>query len=171
MADQWSVEMLAINFASGTFAYRRLAQSLSRSASAFSSFMREYLDPVVKADQCAQYVNDIGFSANNATDLTRNIRAAFKCIRQVRLQVTIEKYFFRVRQVEFHDRTISPEGFSPEARKVQNFPDKLRFPNSKKALKRYLGFMNCNGILIPRMAEKNNPFYKVLKTEVPTYFT
>ena len=50
MADQRSVEMLAFNFASRTFAYKRLAQGLSRSVSAFSSFMREYLDPVVKAD-------------------------------------------------------------------------------------------------------------------------
>ena len=54
MADQRSVEMLAFNFVSGTFAYKRLAQGLSRSVSAFSSFMREYLDPVVKVDQCAQ---------------------------------------------------------------------------------------------------------------------
>ena len=54
MADQRSVEMLAFNFASWIFAYRRLAQGLSRSVSAFSSFMCEYLDPVVKADQCAQ---------------------------------------------------------------------------------------------------------------------
>ena len=47
MADKRSVEMLAFNFASRTFAYKRLAQGLSRSVSAFSSFMREYLDPVV----------------------------------------------------------------------------------------------------------------------------
>ena len=59
MADQRSVEMLAFNFASRTFAYKSFAQGLSRSVSAFSSFMREYLDPVVKADQCAQYVDDI----------------------------------------------------------------------------------------------------------------
>ena len=48
MADQRSVEMLAFNFASRTFAYKRLAQGLSRSVSAFSRFMREYWDPVVK---------------------------------------------------------------------------------------------------------------------------
>ena len=53
IADQRSVEMLAFNFASRTFAYKRLAQGLSRSVSAFLSFMREYLNPVVKADQCA----------------------------------------------------------------------------------------------------------------------
>ena len=34
MADQWSIEMLAFNFASRTFAYRRLAQGISRALSA-----------------------------------------------------------------------------------------------------------------------------------------
>ena len=136
MVDQRSVEMLAFNFASRTFAYKRLAQALSRSVSAFLSSMREYLDPVVKADQCAQYVDDIGIAANNATDLSRNIRAVFKCIRQAGLKLTIEKCHFGVRQVEFLGRTISPERTSPQARKIQNFLAKLRFPKSKKALQR-----------------------------------
>ena len=142
MADQRSVEMLAFNFASRTFAYKRLAQGLSRSVSAFSSFMREYLDPVVKADQCAQYVDDIGIAANNATDLTRNIRAVFQCFRKAGLKLTIEKYHFGVRQVEFLGRIISSEGVSPQAHKIQIFLNKLRFPKSKKALQRYLGFVN-----------------------------
>ena len=60
MADQRSVELLAFNFASRTFAYCRLAQGLSRALSAFSSFLREYLDSVIKADQCAQRLDDIG---------------------------------------------------------------------------------------------------------------
>ena len=171
MADQRSVEMLAFKFASRTFAYKILAQGLSRSVSAFSSFMREYLDPVVKADQCAQYVEDIGIPANNATDITRNIRAVFKCFRQAGLKLTIEKCHFGVRQVEFLGTTISPEGISPKARKIQNFLDKLRFPKSKKALQHYLGFMNNYRNYIPRMAEKLNPFYKLRKTEMPINIT
>ena len=158
MADQRSVELLAFNFASRTFAYRRLAQGLSRSVSAFSSFMREYLDPVVKADQCAQYVDDIGIAGNNATDLTRNIRAVFKCIRNAGLKRTIEKCHFGVRQVEFLGRTISSEGVLPQSHKIQNFLNKLRFPKSKKALQRYLRFVNYHRNYIPRMVEKLNPF-------------
>ena len=104
--------------------------------------MREYLDPVVKADQCAQYVDDIGIAANNATDLTRNIRAVFQCIHQAGFKLTIEKRLFRVREVEFLGRTISPERILPQARKIQNFLYKLRFPKSKKALQRYLGCLN-----------------------------
>ena len=128
--------------------------------------MREYLDPVVKADQCAQCVDDIGIAANNATNLTRNIQAVFKCIREAGLNLTIEKYHFGVRQVEFLGRTISPERISPQARKNQNFLDNHRFPKSKKALQRYLGFVNYYRNYIPRTSEKLIPFYKLLKTEV-----
>ena len=42
MADQQSIELLAFNFASKTFVYRRLAEGLSRSLSAFLSIIRDY---------------------------------------------------------------------------------------------------------------------------------
>ena len=142
MADQRSVGMLAFNFASRTFAYRRLAQGLSRSVSAFSSFMREYFDPTVKADQCAQYVDDIGIAAKNATYLTRNIRAVFKCSRPAGLKLIIKICHFGIRQLEFLGKIISSETILPQARKIQNLLDKIRFPKSKKALKQYLGFVN-----------------------------
>ena len=115
------MEMLASSFASKTFAYKRLAQGLSISVCVFSSFMREYLDPVVKADQCAQYVDDIGITANNATDFTRYIRAVFKCIRLAGLKLTIEKCHFGVREVDFLGRTTSSQGIPPQARKGSNF--------------------------------------------------
>ena len=87
------------------------------------------------------------------------------------LKLTIQNCHFGVRQVEFLRRTISPEGISPQAKKIQNFLDKLRFPKSKKALERYLGFVNYYRNYLPRMAEKLNPFYKLLKTGVPINIT
>ena len=132
MANQRSVEKLAFNFASRIFAHKRLPQGCSWSVSAVSGFMREYLDPVVKADQCAQYVDDIGIAANNATDLTRNIRAVFKCIRQAGLMLIIENCHLGVRQVEFLGRTISPEGITPQAGKFGIFLTKSDSPNRKK---------------------------------------
>ena len=134
--------------------------------------MREYLNPVVKANQCAQYVDDIGIAVNKATDLTRNIQAAFKCICWEGLKLTIEKSHFGVRQVEFLGRTVSSEGVSPQPQKFQNFLSKLRFPKSKRALQRYLGFVNSyRNYFQPRMAEKFNRIYKLLKAEVPINIT
>ena len=142
MADQRSVEMLTFNFASRTFAYKRLAQRLSRALSAFSSFMREYLDKVIKADQCAHNVDDIGIAANSVTQLIRNLRAVFECIRQAALKLSIDKCHFGVTEVAFLGRTITPQGIAPQDNKIQKFLANVRFPKSKKQVQRYIGFVN-----------------------------
>ena len=131
MADQRSVEMLAFNFACKTFANKRLAQGLNRSVSASSSFICEYFDPVVEADQRAQYVDNNGIAANNATDCTWSIRAVFKGIRETGLKLKLEKCHFAVTHVKFLRRTIPAEGIAAQAQKVHNFPDKFRFAKSK----------------------------------------
>ena len=152
MADYQSIQMLAFNFASRTFAYRCLAQGLSRSLSAFSSFMRKYLDKAIKADQCAQYVDDIGIAANDSTQLCINIKTVFECIRKAGLKLTMAKCHFGVKQVDFLGRTITPEGVSPQTEKVKQFLQKLKFPKSKKALQRYIGFLNYYRNYIPRLS-------------------
>ena len=162
MADQRSIEMLAFNFASRTFAYRRLAQGLSRALSAFSSFMREYLDKVIKADQCAQYVDDIGIAANDAEQLINNLRATFQCIQKAGLKLTMHKCHFGATEIDFLGRTITPAGVKPQRPRVQNFLENTKFPKSKKALQRYLGFLNYYRNYIPRLSEKLTPFFKLL---------
>ena len=162
MADQRSIEMLAFNFASRTFAYRRLAQGLSRALSAFSSFMREYLDKVIKADHRAQYVDDIGIAANDAEQLINNMRATFQCIQKAGLKLTMRKCHFGATEIDFLGRTITPAGVKPQRPRVQNFLENTKFPKSKKALQRYLGFLNYYRNYIPRLSEKLTPFFELL---------
>ena len=130
IADQQSIELLAFNFASRTFAYRRLAQGLSRSLSAFSSFIREYLDPVVKADQCAQYVDDIGIAANTPEQLIKNLRAVFQCLRKAGLKLSMTKCHFGVQEIDFLGRTIATNGVAPQKQKFAKFLEKVKFPRS-----------------------------------------
>ena len=163
-ADQQSIELLAFIFASRTFAYRRLAQGLSRSLSAFSSFIREYLDPVIKADQCAQYVDDIGIAANTPEQLIKNLRAVFQCIRKAGLKLSMTKCHFGVQEVDFLGRTITTKGVAPQKQKIAKFLEKIKFPRSKKALQRYIGFLNYYRNYIPRVAERLTPFFQLLKT-------
>ena len=153
--------MLASNFASRTFAYRCLAQGLSRALSAFLSFMRDYLDKVIKADQCAQYVGNIGIAANDADHLIANLRATFKCIQEAGLELTMHKCHFGATESDFLGRTITPQCVKPHKQSVQNFLEKTKFPKSKKVLQRYLGFLNH----VPRLSERLAPIYKMLKSD------
>ena len=133
MVDQQSIELLAFNFASRTFAYRRLAQGLSRSLSAFSSFIREYLDPVIKADQCAQYVDHIGIAANTPEQLFKNLRAVFQCFRKACFKLSMAKCHFRVQEVDFLGRTITTNGIAPQKQKIAKFLEKSQIPKLQKS--------------------------------------
>ena len=104
MADQKSIEMLALNFASRILAYKRLAQGLSRALSALSSIMRECLDRVIKADQCTHPI-----AANDADQLIKNMSATFECTREAGLKLTMNKCHFGATKTDFFGRTITPE--------------------------------------------------------------
>ena len=165
MADQRSIERLAFNFASRTFAYLHLAQGLGRSLSAFSNFMWKYLDKVIKADQCSQYVDDIGIAANDADHLITNLRATFECIQEASLKLTMHKCHFGATEIDSLGRTITPQGVKPHRQNVRNFLEKTKFPKSKKALQKYLDFLNYYQNYVPRLAERLAPFYKMLKSD------
>ena len=164
MANQQSIELLAFNFAIRTIAYRRLAQGLSRSLPAFSSFIRKYLDPVIKADQCAQYVDDIGIATNTLEQIIKNLRAVFQCLRKTGLKLSMAKCHFGVQEVDFLGRTITTKGVAPQKQKITKFLEKFKFPRSKKVLQRYIGFLNYYRNYIPRLAERLTSFFQLLKT-------
>ena len=165
MTDQRSIEMLAFNFASRTFAYRRLAQGLSRALSAFSSFMREYLDKVIKADQCAQYVDDIGIAANDADHLIKNLKATFEGIRKAGPKLTRHKCHFGATPIDFLGRTITPEGVKSQKQRITHFLEQTKIPKSKKPPHRYFGFLNYYRSYIPRLSAKQAPFFQLLKKD------
>ena len=164
MAGQQSIELLAFKFASRTFAYRRLAQGLSRSLSAVSSFIRKYLDPVIKADQCAQYFDDIGIAANTPEQLIENLQAVFQCLRKAGLKLSMAKCHFGVQEIDFLGRTITTNGVAPQKQMIAKFLEKVKYPRSKKALQRYIGFLNYYRNYITRLAERLTPFFQLLKT-------
>ena len=147
MADYQSIQMLAFNFASRTFAYRPLAQGVNCSLSAFSSFKRRYLDNAIKADQYDQHVDDIGIAANDSTQLCFDIKTIFECIKKAGLKLTMAKCHFGVEQVDFLGRSIIPEGVSPQPRKSNKFSRNSNSRNPKKPFNGTLGFLTTKGTI------------------------
>ena len=132
--------------------------------------MREYLDRVVKADKCAQYVDDIVIATQNAEELKTNLREVL-CVREAGLRLTMDKCQFGAKEVQFLGRTVSPEEIAPQDQKIQNCLQKLTFPKTKKGLQRYIGFVNYYRNYIPRLSEKIAPFHDLIKAEKPIKIT
>ena len=166
MADEQSIQLLAFNFESRTFAFLRLAQGLNRSLSAFNSTVREYLDPLVKADKCAQYVDDIGIAASTVEELVDNIEAVFTKVRQAGLKLSMSKCAFGHPEIEFLGRSITSKGIGPIEKKIDDFLKSIKLPTSVKSLQRYIGFVQFYRQYIPRLAEKLVPLYKLLQKDV-----
>ena len=169
MADEQSIQLLAFNF--GTFAFLRLAQGLNRSLSAFNSNVREYLDPLVKTDKCAQYVDDIGIAASTVEKLVDNIEAVFTKVRQAGLKLSMSKCAFGHPEIEFLGRSIITKGIGPIEKKIDDFLKNIKLPTSVKSLQRYIGFVQFYRQYIPRLAEELVPLYKLLQKDVKFQLT
>ena len=94
--------------------------------------MRENLDKVIKAYQCAQYVDDIGIAANDSDHLIANLRATFKCNQEAGLKLTMQKCHFGATEIDYLGRTITPEGVKPQKQNVQNFLERPNFRSRKR---------------------------------------
>ena len=171
MADELSTQLLAFNFAGRTFAFQRLAQGLSRSVSAFSSFMRAHLDPVIAANLCFQYVDDICSAANSIEELIRNLRAVFEAIRSAGLKLTMNKCQFAVPSIKFLGNTITSQGISPNEEKVSKFLNTIVLATTEKGIKSFLGFLQFFRAFIPNLSEKVVGFYKLLQKNVAIELT
>ena len=108
VADRRSVELFAFTFASTTFAYRRLAQGLSRALSPFSSFMREYLDSVIEADQCEQYELTISELRKHNGTANKENQSSFQMHQGSRVKTNYGKMSFWS-----HPNRISGKNYHP----------------------------------------------------------
>ena len=118
MADELSVQLLAFNFASRTYAYKCLAQGLGKSVTGFSSFIRHYLDPCLAANICTQFMDDIGCAVNKFEDLIPNLRKVFDCLRRSGLKLSTEKCEIATNSMKFLGNVITPKGISPQSEKI-----------------------------------------------------
>ena len=162
MADQRSIELLAFNFASRTYAFLRLAQGLSRAVSTFSSFMRQKLDPCIITDKCFQYVDDVGTASNSVPEMIVNLECIFECIEKAGLKLSPGKCEFGTGSIEFLGQTITSEGVQPTGEKITKILENLQIPKTEKQIRRFIGFLQFYKAFIPKLSEKLLPFYKLL---------
>ena len=101
MADPLSVQILSFNFASRTYASTRLAQGLIKSATGFSSFVRNYLDSCLAANLCTQFMDDIGCGVEPFKQMIPTLRQIFDCLRKSGLRFTSHKCEFGMKSITF----------------------------------------------------------------------
>ena len=76
--------------------------------------VREYLETLVKTDRCAQYVDDIGITANTPDELIENLELVFQQLSKAGLKLSMSKCEFGQQQIEFFGKSISSTGIAPK---------------------------------------------------------
>ena len=104
--------------------------------------MHECLNPVIKADHSAQYVDGIGIAANSPEPLLTNLRAKLKSIQNAVLKLSFAKCSTGTTKIGFRGRTITPNGVTRQTQMITKVLEKVKIPRSKKALQRHIGFQN-----------------------------
>ena len=163
MADERSVQLLAFNFESRTFAYQRLAQGLNRSATAFSSFIRKYLETDIAADRCASFMDDVCTATNTFEEHLNALDHVFASLTRSGLRLTVKKCEFGVPEIKYLGWTISKAGQGVQKEKITKQLATMKMPRSIRQIQKMIGFMNYFKNYIPRLAEKLLPFYKMLQ--------
>ena len=106
-------------------------------------------------------------SRQNPSKKMKNLRAVFQCLRKAGLKPSIAKCHFEVQQIDFVGRRIATKGVAPQKQRIAKILEKVKFPRSKKALQRYIGFSNYYRNYLPRLAERILRLFNYSKQRMP----
>ena len=163
MADELSIQLLAFNFGGRIFAFKRLAQGLNRSPTAFSACVNKHLHACVASDRCFVYFDDLGSGAIDGDALIENLEQIFIKIKSLGFKLSIEKCEFGIPEINFLGHTITGDSIKPNKDNLEKFLKTVKPPKSVKQTRRLIGFLQYFQKIIPNLAEKLQPFFKLLE--------
>ena len=95
--------------------------------------------------------------------LIKILRAVLQCLGKAGLKLSITKRHFGVQEVYFLGGTITTKGKAAQKQKITKLLEKSTFHDPRKAIQRYIGFLNYCGNYKARLAKRLTPFLQLLK--------
>ena len=127
--------------------------------------MRQNLDPVITAEKCFQYVEDIGVAAHDLQDMLEKLSAVSTCIRESGTKLATDKSAFGLKEIQFLGKTLTSEGLLSNKQKIATLLKTFNMPKNIKQTKGLIGFFNFYDAFILELGEKLLPFNRLLKKE------
>ena len=158
MADDLSVQLLAFNFPSRTFAYNCLTQCWNKSVTGFKSLVKHYFEPCLAANVCTRFQDDIAAGVNKFDGMIPALRKILHCSIESGFKCSEHKREFGTTKIDHLGSTITPKKISPKSAKIENFLGQITMPNTVKQVKLLIGFVQSFRKLIPNLGPKLLPF-------------
>lgn len=107
------------------------------------------------------YIDDILIASKSKEEHTVHLHEVFKRLAKHDIKVKYSKCVFGVQSIEFLSHTISDQGITPSAEKVQviqSFPT----PTNLKQVQRVVGMINYYHRFLPKVSDKLKPLHTLI---------
>jgi hypothetical protein len=146
---------------SGTYCYLRMPEGLKNAGGSFSRMTAKVLHSQIGRNVLT-YVDDIIVKSTKQENHIADLQETFANFRQAGLKLNPEKCVFGVKKGKFLGCLVSTKGIEANPNKIEAIL-RMEPPSTKKGAQRLTGRLASLNRFISRSAERNLPFFEVLK--------
>jgi hypothetical protein len=146
---------------SGTYCYLRMPEGLKNAGASFSRITTKVLSSQIGRNVLT-YVDDIILKSTKQEHHVADLQETFANFRRAGLKLNPEKCVFRVKKGKFLGCLVSTKGIKANPSKIEAIL-RMEPPKSQKGAQRLTGRLASLNRFISRSAERNLPFFEVLK--------
>jgi ribonuclease HI len=147
---------------SGTYCYLRMPEGLKNAGGSFSRMTAKVLHSQIGINVLT-YVDDIIVKSTRQENHVTDLQETFANFRRASLKLNPEKCVFGVKKGKFLGCLVSTKGIEANPSKIEVIL-RMEPPKSRKGFQRLTGRLASLNRFISRSAERNLPFFKVLKS-------
>jgi hypothetical protein len=147
---------------SGTYCYLRMPKGLKNAGGSFSRMTAQVLSSQIGRNVLT-YADDIIVKSTKQENHIANLQETFANFRKAGLKLNLEKCVFGVKNEKFLGCLVSTKGIEANPYKIEAIL-RMEPPSTRKSAQRLTGRLASLNRFISRSAERNLPFFKVLKS-------
>jgi hypothetical protein len=147
---------------SGTYCYIRMPEGLKNGGGSFSRMTAKVLHSQIGRNVLT-YVDDIIVKSVKHDNHIADLQETFANFRQASLKLNLEMCVFGVKKGKFLGCLVSTKGIKANSNKIEAILQ-MESPNTKKGAQRLAGRLTSLNRFISRSAERNLPFFEILKS-------
>jgi hypothetical protein len=147
---------------SGTYCYLRMPEGLKNAGGSFSRMTAKVLHSQIGRNVLT-YIDDIIVKSTKQENHITDLQETFANFRQAGLKLNPEKCVFGVKKGKFLGCLVSTKGIEANPSKIEAIL-RMEPPSTKKGAQRLAGRLASLNRFISRSAERNLPFFEILKS-------
>jgi hypothetical protein len=147
---------------SGTYCYLRMPKGLKNAGGSFSKMTAKVLHSQIGRNVLT-YVDDIIVKSTKQENHITDLQETFANFRQAGQKLNAKKCVFGVKKGKFLGCLVSTKGIEANPSKIEAIL-RMEPPSTKKGAQRLAGRLASLNRFISRSAERNLPFFEILKS-------